>query len=91
MDMRERIARAMYEREKARAENATEVLSGAAGRPVNGMAMEPWEECRDTYLGDADAVLEAMREPTEEMLAIFGIHRSVMASNWQAMIDAARP
>jgi hypothetical protein len=39
----------------------------------------------------ADAVLAAMRTPTEEMLEGFGIHKAHMKQNWQAMIDAASP
>lgn len=97
MQMRERIARALYEREKARAERAVKVMSRAAGRPVTGMAMEPWEECRDVYLGDADTVLGVMREPDDLMglglRTMRGEYRPGSHSAtqiWQAMIDYAR-
>jgi len=44
----------------------------------------------DKMLQDiARAVLMAIREPSEEMLASFGIHKARVAQNWQAMIDAA--
>lgn len=45
---------------------------------------------RATFFRQADAVLEAMREPDEGMLANFGIHKTWVKQNWQAMIDAAR-
>lgn len=57
-DVIEAAARALYDREKERAALCSDVFSLASGRPVEDR-MEPWEECRDVYLGDARAALEA--------------------------------
>lgn len=54
----EAAARALYECEKARDLHCAAVLSKAKGTPIKPM-MEPWEECRECYLGDARAALEA--------------------------------
>lgn len=64
-----------------------------AARAINPFAWYP--ECADpeTYQHEAKrqarAVLEAIREPSSEMLEGFGIHKARMRQNWQAMIDAA--
>jgi hypothetical protein len=54
----EAAARALYEREKERANLCNEILSKAAGKPIIDH-MEPWEECSVVYTGDAVAALEA--------------------------------
>jgi hypothetical protein len=54
----EAAARALYECEKERANHCERILTRAAGKPIVDH-MEPWEECRDCYLGDARAALEA--------------------------------
>ena len=62
MNMREKIARAMYERNR---------------RKVDGTLCDrPWTEAhgavRQFHLDSADAMLDAMMEPTEEMCAVAG-------------------
>lgn len=37
-----------------------------------------------------DAILDALYEPTESMLAGFGVHKGRMRLNWQAMLTAAK-
>lgn len=54
---REEIARVLYERERQRGEHANAVLSQATGKTITGCSIEPWEECAEAFLGDADAVL----------------------------------
>lgn len=58
MDAIEAAARALYERERERANHCSDILTIAAGKPVKDH-MEPWEECREFYLGDARAAMEA--------------------------------
>lgn len=58
MDVIEATARALYECERQRAMTCEAVLSKAAGKPVKD-TMEPWEDCRDIYISDARAALEA--------------------------------
>ena len=62
-----------------------------------------WEDCSDEYrtgtMRDAYAAIEAMREPTEEMITILLLNMNENEDNpnisydakvvWQAMIDAA--
>lgn len=55
----EAVARVLYAQEKARSDHADAVLSAAKGRPIT-LHMEPWDECKDTFLGDARAALAAM-------------------------------
>lgn len=58
MDAIEAAARALYERERERANHCSDILSKAAGKPIKDH-MEPWEECRKFYLEDARVALEA--------------------------------
>lgn len=58
MTVIEATAKALYECEKRRSQVCAEVLSRAAGRPIEDK-MEPWEEARETYMGDARVALEA--------------------------------
>lgn len=98
--MVERVARALYAREAERSANVTKFV-----RNFNADArddMEPFEECAETWLGDARAAIDAMREPTPEIVAAFwrvknGWHfhddppptdTSDYAA-WRAAIDAA--
>lgn len=97
----ERMARALYECERERAENATEVMETATGRNCPSMAMEPWDECFECFLSDATAALSILdqagmvivpREPSEAMLnyAAGSRHtRLVAKAHYQAMIEAA--
>src|SRR5690606_205253 len=86
-DMIERVARAMWEGE----------------RPHQGMAgVTSWDdivrasddlsaEVRTQWRRQARWAIEAMREPTEEMV-LAGVHHDNigdMAGRWRAMIDAA--
>lgn len=66
-EMVERLARALYAREKARSDHADAILSTVKGAPVK-VGMEPWEECAEIFIGDATAALQALMEPTDEML-----------------------
>jgi hypothetical protein len=52
------VARALYKREKHRADVTDQVLCRAGGRPFKS-TMEPWEEVEEMYLGDAKAALNA--------------------------------
>lgn len=74
MTMVERVARAIYE-----------------GR--NGPRCMAWSrhsnEHRRPYIDDARAAIEAMREPTEEMLFAADWLENGTRAAWQAMIDAA--
>jgi hypothetical protein len=51
------IARTLYECEKRRAEHCQSILQKASGKECPGAAMEPWEECCEVFLSDADAIL----------------------------------
>jgi hypothetical protein len=53
------VARALYKREKQRADNCDEVFAAARGVPVGKPTMEPWEEVEEMYLGDAKAAINA--------------------------------
>lgn len=57
-EMREAVARALYDCEHARSVSADQMLANANGRPFRDM-MEPWEEVADIFRADADAALEA--------------------------------
>jgi hypothetical protein len=61
MDAMEAAARALYECERQRANHCDAVLSRAFGKPVKDH-MEPWDECKEFYLGDARAALDAATE-----------------------------
>jgi len=58
MDPLEAAARALYECEKERSRLCSTVLTRAMGKTIDDH-MEPWEECREIYLADARAALEA--------------------------------
>lgn len=74
MNMREKIARAMF--------------TGADARMFNWDNAPIW--MRDRYLGMADAALSALAEPDEAMLdATMGARGVVGHGIWAAMIDAA--
>jgi hypothetical protein len=60
----ENVARVLYECERKRGEIANSVMSAATGREITGCTMEPWEECKDTFLSDARAVLSALSKAT---------------------------
>jgi hypothetical protein len=53
----EGVAMVLYECEAERGRIANEIMSKATGKEITGCSMEPWEECKDTFLGDARAVL----------------------------------
>lgn len=56
MKLREHIGSVLYEREKERGERAASVVR-AAGDNGRAIEMEPWDECKEMFLGDADAVI----------------------------------
>lgn len=58
---REQIGRILYECEKKRGEHADAVMKGILPRASDALLMEPWEECKDSFLSDADAVLGLFR------------------------------
>lgn len=55
----EAVAKVLYDCEKARSDNADEIMSLAAGRPIS-MHMEPYAECQAMYRLDARAVLSVI-------------------------------
>ncbi len=61
---REEIARTLYECEKRRATNADAVVKGAFPNASNALLMEPWDECKDVFLSDADAILPLLQAST---------------------------
>ena len=102
MTLREKIARQLWDCEAKRARHCEGVLSAAKGKPITD-TMEPFEEHRDMWLGDADAVVEVMRKPSKEMLhagavalvnaqSHNGVHQLAVFpvfEVWDAMIAAA--
>lgn len=81
MRMREKIARALFDNWISRQSSLTRTERA-------------WRRSRDGLLLDADAVLAAMREPTEAMVtagtAEDDVHELAPARiHWQAMIDSA--
>ena len=54
---REQIGRILYECEKKRGQHADAVMKGISPKASDALLMEPWEECKDSFLSDADAVL----------------------------------
>lgn len=93
----ERLAFVLYGQERDRGDRANSLLSGAAGKPITGCSIEPWDECKDVFIADARALLTELREPSVEMgmaafdaTADFGDSASLAeeyASVWRAMID----
>lgn len=92
MNTVERVARAMWERESIRATGRKRLIA--------------WEDEGDdthsTWMDRARAAIEALREPTPEMVAVAvkdalegpGVHAhrtwpNAVAARWQMMIDAA--
>ncbi len=67
----------------ARAINAE--AEGPDGRGWNDEDLRTKANCR----AEARAAIEAMREPTEEMLRSVLLSREIAGQVWQAMIDAA--
>lgn len=57
-EIKEAVARALYECEAARSAEVARMLSTKAGI-ANADLMESWEEAADIFRGDADAALEA--------------------------------
>ena len=79
-DMRERIAAA--------------IAPGAWGLKRLGLKLDDWNQGElDMSLHQADAVLAAMREPTEAMIEAGNLEEAneECVPVWQAMIDAALP
>lgn len=60
---REAIGRVLYECEKRRATNADAVVKGAFPGASDALLMEPWDDCKDAFLSDADAVLALLSSP----------------------------
>lgn len=100
-EMLERVARALYDQEAERSAKADRIIAAARGQPVGQPSIEPYEECADAFRADARAAIEAMREPTEAMVAAAWVKRSSLdeaptpgatfALMWRAMIDASLP
>lgn len=61
MPSRDQIAHLLYEREKARAETACAVLK-SIGKGTKALEIEPFEECADTWNGDAAAILSLFKD-----------------------------
>lgn len=86
MTMIEKVARALYERESKRRKHT-----------VGSNILLPWDECKTAFMEDACVAIEAMRDPSEEILNAFGGHygfsppenRDKALPKWHAMIDAA--
>jgi len=51
-------ARVLYECEKRRATHADSVIKAVAPNASDALLMEPWDECKDTFLADARALLD---------------------------------
>lgn len=65
MPTRNQIAWALYDREHERSMHADRVVAKMRGREFKD-TMEPFEECADVFLGDADAVLALFPAPGKE-------------------------
>lgn len=80
----EAVTIALYECEKKRGYNATEVLCQGMGKPISGLLLEPLEECRDTFESDAKAAIEAylasVREQVDVEKLIVDIFKNNLAS-----------
>lgn len=79
----EAAARALYEREAARARHCEAILSRASGKPIKD-TMEPWAEARELYIGDARAALEAARRLVQSLEEV------PSSSNIQPLRDALK-
>lgn len=76
MTMVEKVARALFEYQ----------------RSLNNVYVPPWDEhleLKNYWYALASAAIEAMREPTEEMLAATQLRNGVTKPVWAVMIDAA--
>ncbi len=84
-EMVERVARAQRRRRFERTRRL------GAGQPVG--IYDPEVEPTANEMDDARAAIEAMRDPTEEMLVAAyphsGVNREIARQDWQAMIDKA--
>lgn len=69
MEARERLARVLYQCESKRSARVDEMLSFAARKTI-GPTMEPWEECREIFEADADAILKALHLSDTAALAL---------------------
>lgn len=56
-DVVEQVARVLYDCEARREAHCADVLSRAKGKSIAPM-MEPWEEARETFIADAQALAE---------------------------------
>lgn len=89
MPMRERMARAGYER-------MMQIMKERfpAGASEGLIIDETWEttseQCRTDWLLSVDAALDALMEPTCEMIEAGERETNVWNSTWQAMIRAAK-
>lgn len=62
---REQIARVLYDCERKRADHTQRFMQQLSGKECPGAAMEPWEECKDSFLSDADAILSLSAQPPD--------------------------
>lgn len=81
-DMVEKVARAMWDKRRDR-------LEGTKWGGLPAWEVET-DELRDEVRAEARAAIEAMRDPTPEMLAVgIGGAEGVKRRLWHLMIDAA--
>jgi hypothetical protein len=78
-------------------ERIAKILGDADFQRTGSRSLMPWMASpeRDYFIKVADAVLEAMREPTPEMVRCgcgwgMALANDDVVGGWQAMIDAAR-
>lgn len=82
------VARTLYACEKNRADHTDKVMG------LSRSTMEPWEEVKEIYLADAQAVLHAMRDPTQDMVIAAERQHGLLEGlkyeeGWRTMIDEA--
>jgi hypothetical protein len=95
MNTLEKMARAMYDRERERMDRLCAIADEAVGKRCHVSTMLPWESCNLLYEEVARAALEAVREPSEAQLLAAKEHEYDPAwpeesrKVYVAMIDAA--
>lgn len=69
-DLVEKCARALWQRERERAAHCDDVLSSIRGQAIKP-TMDPFDEHRDMWVGDALAVIDALADGvSDEMMDI---------------------
>lgn len=70
-DLVEKCARALWQRERERATHCDDVLSSIKGQAIKP-TMDPFDEHRDMWVGDALAVIDALADGvSDEMVEVF--------------------